>query len=132
MKVVSFHSFFRIDLIDSLFQFQQVMVHIFFRRKIFIRQWTSKTPKPYKVLRKSPANASIYLLAAFRYFRALTKWANLSLLYKSNHRRCSIRKLLLKILQYSGKPLCWKAFRPATLFKRDSNAGVFSWILQNF
>ena len=54
----------------------------------------------------------------------------LSLLYRgrtvrSSHRRCCIRKLFLKILQYQQAA-------PATLLKRDPNTGVFLWILQNF
>ena len=52
--------------------------------------------------------------------------------------RCSTKHMFLKILQYSqknitGKHLCWSLFfnkvadlRPSTLFKKDSNTGVFS------
>ena len=60
--------------------------------------------------------------------------------FRSNHQRCSIKKLFLKFSQYSQeKHLCWslflitlQAWRSATLFKRDSNKGVFMWILRNF
>ena len=67
----------------------------------------------------------------------------LTLLYRgrtvrSSHRRCCIRKLFIKILQYPQETY-WslflknlQTFRPTTLLKRDPNAGVFLWILQNF
>ena len=48
--------------------------------------------------------------------------------YRSSHRMCSIKKLLLKISQYSQE----NTWRPATLLKRDSNTGAFLWILRNF
>ena len=59
---------------------------------------------------------------------------------RSNHRRCSNKKGVLKnFAVFTGKHLCWnllliklQAFRPATLLKRDSNKGVFLWILPNF
>ena len=48
-----------------------------------------------------------------------------------------LKKLLLKISQYSQE--CWSYFlikllasRSATVLKRDSNTGVFLWILQIF
>ena len=56
---------------------------------------------------------------------------------KAAVRRCSTKKLFLKISQYSqknitGKHLCYSLFfnkdtgpRPSTLLKRDSNTGVF-------
>ena len=57
---------------------------------------------------------------------------------RSSHRRSSIKKLLFKIYQYSLENACvlsllikLMAFRSATLFKRDSNTGVFLWILRN-
>ena len=46
----------------------------------------------------------------------------------SSHRSCSIKKLLLAILQYSQE----NTWRPAILLKRDSNICVFLWTLQNF
>ena len=59
---------------------------------------------------------------------------------RSSHRRCFIRKLFLKTLQYpQEKHLCWslflkmlQTFRPATLLEKDPNTGVFLQILQNF
>ena len=50
-----------------------------------------------------------------------------------NHRWCSLNKIFLNSLQYSH--LCWRLFLinllpPDLLLKRDSNAGVFLWILQ--
>ena len=67
----------------------------------------------------------------------------LALLYcgrtvRSSHRRCCIRKLFLKMLQYPQEAPVLESifqnlqtFRPATLLKRDPNTGVFLWILQN-
>ena len=57
-------------------------------------------------------------------------------MYRSSHPRCSVKKVLLKILHISQE-ITWMgvsflAFRPATLLKRDSNIGVFLWILRNF
>ena len=57
---------------------------------------------------------------------------------KNSHRRCSIKKAVLKNLSiFIGKQLCWSLFliklpffRPATLLERDSNTRVF--LLQNF
>ena len=51
-----------------------------------------------------------------------------------------IKKAVLKnCATLTGKHLCWSIsliwlqyFRSATLLKRDSNTGVFRWILQNF
>ena len=59
---------------------------------------------------------------------------------KSIMNRCSITKLLLNILQYLQENNCvgvsflmeMQDFSPVTLSKRDSNADVFLWILQNF
>ena len=45
---------------------------------------------------------------------------------RRGHQRCSIKKLFLKISQYSQ--VLW----PATLLKRDSNTCIFLWILRNF
>ena len=48
---------------------------------------------------------------------------------RSSHRRCSIRELFLKILQYPQEA---PVLEPATLLKNDPNTGVFLWILWNF
>ena len=53
---------------------------------------------------------------------------------------CSSEQMLIEILQYSLENICVGVFfliklhdlRPATLFKRDFNTGVFLWILRNF
>ena len=42
---------------------------------------------------------------------------------RSSHERCSIKKLLIKISQYSQKNTCVGVF----FKKRDSNTGVFLW-----
>ena len=60
----------------------------------------------------------------------------ISSFYRSSHRRCSAKKVLLKILQHSQENTCvgvsLRAFKSAILSKRDSNDDVFAWILQNF
>ena len=61
----------------------------------------------------------------------------LTLLYRgktarSSHRRCCKRKLFFKILQYPREIPALETFRPATLLKRDLNAGVFLLILPSF
>ena len=60
----------------------------------------------------------------------------ISSFYRSSHRRCSAKKVFLKILQYSQENNCvgvsLRAFRSAILSKRDSSADVFLWILRNF
>ena len=58
----------------------------------------------------------------------------------SSHRRCSIKKDVLKYFaQFAEKHLYWSLFiiklqgsRSAALLKRDSNTGAFLWILRNF
>ena len=59
--------------------------------------------------------------------------------FRSSDLSCSIEKAVLKNFAIStGKHLPWSlllidlwASRPATFLKRDSNTGVFLWILQN-
>ena len=60
-------------------------------------------------------------------------FCRISPFYRGSHRRCSARKLFLKILRYSQENICvgvsfW-AFKSAVLSKRDSNVDVF---LRNF
>ena len=50
---------------------------------------------------------------------------------------CSIKESVLR--NFTGKHLCWSlfliksvAFRPVTLLKRDSNTGVFLYIMRIF
>ena len=58
--------------------------------------------------------------------------------YRSSHRWCSLNKKFLKNFAiFIRKHLCWSCFliklqasRHATLLKRDSNTGVYLWILQ--
>ena len=75
--------------------------------------------------------------------REIKEQAPQTLLYRgrtvrSSHRRCCIRKVFLKILQYPQETHVWslflkklKTFRPTFLLKRDPNTVVFLWILQN-
>ena len=70
-------------------------------------------------------------------YRTITKIINTSrsgrILVWGSHRRCSIKKLFLKILPYLQENICravsflinLQASRPATLLKRDSNIRVF-------
>ena len=58
-------------------------------------------------------------------------------MFRSSHRRCSIKKL--PFAMFTGKYLCWSLylkklliFRPATLLKGDSSTSAFLWILRNF
>ena len=58
-------------------------------------------------------------------------------LYFEMHRNSHLQMLFkISILKsftiFTAKLLCWRLSRPATLLKRDSNAGVFPWMLQNF
>ena len=74
--------------------------------------------------------------------RNLGTGTQLTLLYRGrtarcSHRRCCIRKLFLKTLQYPQEPPVLESifkklqtFRPATLLKRDPNIDVFLRILQ--
>ena len=55
--------------------------------------------------------------------------------FRSSHRKRSIKKAVLKVLQYLQETPILESFlnkvqgwRPATLLKRDSNTGVFMWI----
>ena len=60
-------------------------------------------------------------------------------IFRSSHQRCSIKAVLKNFTIFTTrKHLGWSIFliklqtsRPATLLKRDSNTGVFLWILQN-
>ena len=60
----------------------------------------------------------------------------ISLFYRSNHRKHSAKKIILKILRFSqennsvGVSVQW--FSSAILSKRDSNIDVFKWILRTF
>ena len=60
---------------------------------------------------------------------------------RSSHRRCSIKKVLLKNSQNWQENTCVvsslffikvSGLRPETLLKRDPDTGVFLWILQSF
>ena len=46
--------------------------------------------------------------------------------FRSNHRLCFIKKLFLKISQYS-----LESCRPASLLETDSNTGVFDQVYSN-
>ena len=58
---------------------------------------------------------------------------------QSSHQRCSKKTVIKNFAIFTGKHLCWSYFlikllasRSATVLKRDSNTGVFLWILQIF
>ena len=57
---------------------------------------------------------------------------------RSSHQRCFMKAAPENFTIFTRKPLCWslflvklQVFRSAILLKRDSNTGVFLWILQN-
>ena len=60
-------------------------------------------------------------------------------IFRSSHQSCSIKAVLKHLAIFTTrKHLWWSLFliklqtlRPGTLLKRDSNTGVFLWILQN-
>ena len=60
--------------------------------------------------------------------------------YRSTHSRMFLKTDVPKNFAiFTGKYLCWSfflinllAWKPATLLKRNSNTGVFLWILLNF
>ena len=64
---------------------------------------------------------------------------NSSTIFRSSHRRCSIKKGFLKhCVIFTGKQLCrglflieLQAIRPVTLLNRDSNTDIFLWISEN-
>ena len=70
----------------------------------------------------------------------LSKVWNDSTLSRSSHRRCFVRKVVLRnFAKFTGKHLRQSLFFnkvaglwPTTLFKKDSGTDVFLWILQNF
>ena len=71
----------------------------------------------------------------------LSKIQTIHLISDAVVRRCSVKKVFLKIWQNSQENNCigvsivlikLQAFRSAFLLKRDSNTGVFLWILPNF
>ena len=61
------------------------------------------------------------------------KTSNNRILFRSSHRRSSVKKGVLKnFANFTGKHLCrsvsvitLQPFRPATLLRRDSNTAVF-------
>ena len=58
-----------------------------------------------------------------------------SLNSRSSHQRCSIEKAVLKNFSiFTGKHLCWSFFflKACCFIKRNSNTGVFLWILRIF
>ena len=55
--------------------------------------------------------------------------------YRRNHRRCSVRKGVLRnFAKFTGKHLYQSLFfnKAATLLKKAFGTGVFQWILRNF
>ena len=76
----------------------------------------------------------------YKFFPTKLAWIrNSSTIFRSSHRRCSIKKLFLKMLWYSQESNCvgvsfllnLKAFRPLTVLKKDVNTDIFLWISRN-
>ena len=66
----------------------------------------------------------------------IAKFLRTAFLYTS---RSSRLQMFIKIVNFTGKHLCWSLFfkklagsRPATLFKKGFNTGFFLWGLRNF
>ena len=54
-------------------------------------------------------------------------------IYRSSHRRCSVKKCVLRNFpKFIGKHMCQSLFFDKKTQKRDSDTGVFFWILRNF
>ena len=72
--------------------------------------------------------------------KIFTKLVPLKTPSSSSHQKCSIKKGIPKnLLCFTRKHLCWslfliksQIFRPATVLRRDTNAGYFLWNLRNF
>ena len=83
---------------------------------------------------------SIQIFLFYKFFCTNLVWTrNSSNIFRSNHCRCSIKKLFLKILWYWQENTCvgvsfllkLQAFRPLTVLKRDFNTYIFLWISRN-
>ena len=71
------------------------------------------------------------ILLKWRNCKIFTKLVPSQMPSRSSHQRFSVKEDILKTLQnFTGKDLHWSLFQ--TLFKRDSNTGVFQWNLQSF
>ena len=77
-----------------------------------------------------------------RMYKSFSNWdilRNYSTIFRSSHRRCSIKKANPNILWYSQENTCagvyflikLHAIRRLTLLKRDSNRDIFLWISRN-
>ena len=70
-------------------------------------------------------------------FLEVITW-HITAICESSHRRCSIKKAVFKnFTLFIRKHLCWSLFLIKLqawmpLLKKDSNGGVFLWILRNF
>ena len=60
-------------------------------------------------------------------------------LYEISHRRCSLKLFFFNFAIFTRKHLCWSLFsiklqasRSVALLNKDSNIGVFLWVLRNF
>ena len=107
------------------------------------------TVLPHWWLIHSPQyNLKVKWLLVSKFNMILAKWPehhfttqrNVLGLFRSSHRRCSVKKGVLKTFaNFTGKHLCWnlflitlQVFRPATLLKRYSYTDVFLRNLWNF
>ena len=90
-----------------------------------------ETRKIFSILYSAPCDNN-YIYDDTRVIRAN---GNILTFYRSNHRRCSVKKSAYKnFAKFTGKDLCWilLAFWTATLLKRDSNTDVFQSNLRTF
>ena len=91
----------------------------------------------YFRLRKDSINVKAKNAASDRFYLPLPHPATYK--KRSSHQRCSVKNGALKNFSgFTGKHLCslflikLEAWRPAILLNRDSNTGVFLWILWIF
>ena len=68
-----------------------------------------------------------------QFFSSMIQYISLPKTRRSSHHRCSMKKTFLEMPQNSQENTYQSLFLwPATLLKRDSDTGVFLWILSNF
>ena len=112
--------------------------------------WTSKC-RLRRILQKSVIDGELKtIISCCNFFHKKYLWNSYThahsplltrlSLSRSSHKSCSLKKVVLKNLAlFTGKNLYWSLFwiklqtwRITASSKRDSNTGIFLWILQNF
>ena len=106
-------------------------------------KWLNSKKNPWRTIENLvEKKASLHKKFWSIYVISVT-WPNFTVVIKFRKRimnRCSIKKLFLKIFQYSHEITCvgvsflmkMQTFSPGTFLKIDSNKDFFLWILRNF